>query len=48
MNRVIESGGRLRMIRTDALTFGVDTPAELKAVESLPAADSTLVRYCNQ
>lgn len=48
MNRVIESGGRIRMIRTDAVTFGVDTPDELKAVESLLAADSTLARYRNQ
>ena len=40
--------GRIRMIRTDAVTFGVDTPDELKAVESLLAADSTLARYRNQ
>lgn len=45
MNRVIESGGRIRMVATDAVTFGVDTPNELRAAEKLIAQDPTLARY---
>jgi 3-deoxy-manno-octulosonate cytidylyltransferase (CMP-KDO synthetase) len=45
MNRVIESGGRIRMVPSESVTFGVDTPEELKEAEGLLTNDSTLVRY---
>ena len=45
MNRVLESGGRIRMVATEAVTFGVDTPNELKEAERLMAQDPTLAQY---
>ena len=45
MNRVLETGGRIRMVPTDAVTIGVDTPQELKDAEALMLSDSTLARY---
>ncbi|SVC06866.1 uncharacterized protein METZ01_LOCUS259720, partial [marine metagenome] len=33
MNRVLETGGKIRMVLTDAITIGVDLPEELKEVE---------------
>lgn len=47
MNRVLEMGGRVRMVLTEAVMFGVDTPEELKAAESLLAGDPTLAQYLN-
>jgi 3-deoxy-manno-octulosonate cytidylyltransferase (CMP-KDO synthetase) len=45
MNRVLETGGRIRMVLTEAVTIGVDTPQELKDAEELMKQDPTLARY---
>jgi len=45
MNRVLESGGRIRMVLTELRTIGVDTPAELEAVAELMANDPLRGRY---
>lgn len=45
MNRVLETGGRIRMVLTEAVTIGVDTPQELKDAEALMNHDPTLARY---
>jgi 3-deoxy-manno-octulosonate cytidylyltransferase (CMP-KDO synthetase) len=45
MNRVLESGGRIRMVMTDAITLGVDTPKELREAEGLLTADPTMAQY---
>ena len=48
MNRVLESGGRVRMVLTDAVMFGVDTPEELQAAESLLVNDPILTQYLDK
>lgn len=45
MNRILETGGRIRMVLTEAVTIGVDTPEELKEAEALMQTDPTLSRY---
>lgn len=45
MNRVLESGGRIRMVLTETVTLGIDTPQELKDAEKLMTADPTLSQY---
>lgn len=45
MNRVLETGGRIRMVLTEAVTIGVDTPQELKDAEVLMKNDPTLTQY---
>jgi 3-deoxy-manno-octulosonate cytidylyltransferase (CMP-KDO synthetase) len=45
LNRVLEAGGRIRMVLTDAMTIGVDTPEELAAAETLMTDDPALARY---
>ena len=45
MNRILETGGRIRMVPIEAVTISVDTPAELQAAEALMAGDRTLARY---
>jgi 3-deoxy-manno-octulosonate cytidylyltransferase (CMP-KDO synthetase) len=45
MNRVLETGGRIRMVLTEAVTIGVDTPRELIDAEKMMSADPTLGRY---
>jgi 3-deoxy-manno-octulosonate cytidylyltransferase (CMP-KDO synthetase) len=45
MNRVLETGGRIRMVLTDSITLGVDTPQELKDAEELMNGDPTVARY---
>lgn len=45
MNRVLETGGRIRMVAIEAVTISVDTPAELAAAEALMANDPTMKRY---
>ena len=45
MNRVLETGGRIRMVPTETVTIGVDTPAELRAAEELIAEDPTTAQY---
>lgn len=45
MNRVLETGGRIRMVLTETTTIGVDTSQELKAAERLMTEDPTLGKY---
>ncbi|MBT6225029.1 MAG: 3-deoxy-manno-octulosonate cytidylyltransferase [Candidatus Scalindua sp.] len=45
MNRVLETGGRIRMVLTDATTIGVDVPEELAAAEVMLNGDDILERY---
>ena len=45
MNRVLETGGRIRMVLTEAITIGVDTSQELKDAEELMKNDPTMARY---
>lgn len=45
MNRVLETGGNIRMVLTDALTIGVDTAEELEQAEKYLRNDSTLSDY---
>ena len=45
MNRVLETGGRIRMVPTETVTIGVDTPQELKDSERLMNDDPTLTLY---
>ena len=47
MNRVLEHGGKIRMVLTEAQVLGVDTPEELHLAESFMANDPTLQRYLN-
>ena len=48
MNRVLESGGQIRMVAIDAFTIGVDTPDELTLAEEHLRNDVTLHRYLSQ
>lgn len=45
MNRVLETGGKIRMVVTEAVMLGVDTEAELKTAEDLLATDPVFARY---
>jgi 3-deoxy-manno-octulosonate cytidylyltransferase (CMP-KDO synthetase) len=45
MNRVLEAGGRIRMVLTECITIGVDTPQELTDAAQLMTTDSTMARY---
>ncbi|HID69405.1 MAG TPA: 3-deoxy-manno-octulosonate cytidylyltransferase [Desulfobacterales bacterium] len=45
MNRVIETGGRIRMVLTEAETIGVDTREELIEAEQLLRSDPVVKRY---
>ena len=45
MNRVLENGGRIRMVLTELTTIGVVTPEELESAERLMKNDPTLARY---
>jgi len=45
MNRVLETGGKIRMVLTDATTIGVDVPEELDAAEAMLMGDETLKGY---
>ncbi|MBF0419900.1 MAG: 3-deoxy-manno-octulosonate cytidylyltransferase [Magnetococcales bacterium] len=48
MNRVLETGGKIRMVLTEALTIGVDTVEEADEVERILAEDPLFKRYANQ
>lgn len=48
MNRVLETGGRIRMVLTEAVTIGVDTPQELQYAEERMSLDPTLARYSSR
>lgn len=45
MNRVLETGGKIRMVLTEAVTIGVDTPEEANEVAALMRNDSLLEKY---
>ncbi len=45
MNRVLETGGSIRMVPTDAVTIGVDTLEELQAAEKLLNGDLVMSQY---
>lgn len=45
MNRVLETGGSIRMVPTDVITIGVDTREELRAAEALLANDPVMKSY---
>jgi 3-deoxy-manno-octulosonate cytidylyltransferase (CMP-KDO synthetase) len=45
MNRVLETGGRIRMIVAESRTIGVDTPSDLESVERLMRLDKLLRTY---
>lgn len=45
MNRVLETGGRVRMVLTEGRTLGVDTPSELAEAERLLSGDQFVRRY---
>lgn len=45
MLRIIEHGGRVRLVETEADTHAVDTPEDLRLVESLMKGDPLVPRY---
>lgn len=45
MNRVLETGGQIRMVLTEAVTIGVDTPQEAEEVGRLMQGDPLLGKY---
>lgn len=45
MNRIIENGGRIRMVPTGRKTIGVDTPADLAVAERLMKSDPLFRTY---
>ncbi len=45
MNRVLETGGRICMVLTEAVTIGVDTPQEAEEVGRLMRGDALLAKY---
>jgi len=45
MNRVLETGGKIRMVLTEAITIGVDVPEELIAVEKILINDQIMKGY---
>ena len=45
MMRVIESGGRVKMVLTDEPSIGVDTPSDLELVRNLMKTDQLMKQY---
>ena len=45
MNRVLETGGKIRMVLTEAVTIGVDVPEELIAAEQILINDEVMKKY---
>lgn len=45
MNRVLENGGSIRMVLTDAVTIGVDTPEEAAVVSVIMQDDPLISEY---
>jgi len=45
MNRVLESGGSVRMMPIESYTLGIDTGEELRHAEMIMKNDTTLERY---
>ena len=46
MLRVLENGGKVRMVHTLSPSIGVDTPGDLQRVEHLMRGDSLISCYC--
>ena len=47
MNRILENRGRIRMVPTEIRTTGIDTPAELAAVDEILKDDPLVARYAS-
>lgn len=45
MNRVLENGGKIRMVTTEAIMLGVDTEDELRVAEDLLSTDTLFAEY---
>jgi len=45
MNRVLETGGKIRMVLTEAVTIGVDVPEDLNEVEKMLVGDEVIKSY---
>ena len=45
MNRIIENGGKIKMVITEIETLGVDTPSELITAEKMMQHNSLLLSY---
>jgi len=45
MNRVLETGGKIRMVLTEATTIGVDVLEELNEVEKILVGDKIMGAY---
>jgi 3-deoxy-manno-octulosonate cytidylyltransferase (CMP-KDO synthetase) len=48
MNRVIENGGKIRMVPTTIQTIGVDTPADLAAADEKMDGDPYFQKYAGR
>ena len=48
MNRILEDGGKIRMLLTDSFTIGVDTEEELKLVDNIMKKDKVIVSYSKE
>jgi 3-deoxy-manno-octulosonate cytidylyltransferase (CMP-KDO synthetase) len=48
MNRVLETGGQIRMVLIDGVTIGVDTADELKQAETMLQTDAIVAQYLGQ
>jgi len=48
MNRVLETGGKIRMVMTEAMTIGVDTPEDADEVGRILADDPVFAKYAKQ
>jgi 3-deoxy-manno-octulosonate cytidylyltransferase (CMP-KDO synthetase) len=48
MLRVVEHGGKVRMVETEVDTHAVDTPADLMLVESMMKDDPLIKQYVSQ
>jgi 3-deoxy-manno-octulosonate cytidylyltransferase (CMP-KDO synthetase) len=48
MMRIIENGGKIKMIPTSVKTKAVDTPDDLKVVEALMQHDELMPLYANR
>ena len=45
MNRILENGGKIQMVPTDIISFGVDTYEDLIQVEKLLKDDPFMLSY---
>lgn len=48
MNRILETGGKIRMVPTEALTIGVDTPEEADEVGRILMGDPVFAEYAKR